>query len=117
MQLLYKLLDFVFKIPPGSRHWPSPMHKPHFVGDSLTLLTRDPWSLQRMPLLVELERQLHQVLCSSEEAGEDILRQLLQTPRQLASVPEDVAHQMLQVSGPRQVLGEENSRQGRKLLV
>jgi hypothetical protein len=35
MRLLYKLSDFVFKIPPGSRHWPSPMHEPLFVGISL----------------------------------------------------------------------------------
>jgi hypothetical protein len=81
-----------------------------FVGISLPLLTRDPWSLQRTPLLVKLERQLHQVLHSGEESGGDILCQLLQTLRQLASVPEDVARWMLQMSGPRQVLSEDNPR-------
>jgi hypothetical protein len=60
--------------------------------------------------MVELERQLHQVLCSSEKSGGDILHQLLQTPRQLASVPKDLAPQMLQMLGPREVAGEENPR-------
>jgi hypothetical protein len=50
MQMFYKLSDFVFKLPPGSRHWPSSMHEPLFVGISLPLLTRNPWSLRRMPL-------------------------------------------------------------------
>jgi hypothetical protein len=107
---LYKLSDFVFKISPGSWHWPSPLHEPFFIGISLPLLTRNPWYLQRMLLLVELERQLHQVLHSGEESGGDILHQLLRNPRQLASMPEDMARQMLRMSGPRQVPGEENPR-------
>jgi hypothetical protein len=45
LRMFYKVLDFVFKLPPGSRHWSSPMHKPLFVGISLPLLTRNPWSL------------------------------------------------------------------------
>jgi hypothetical protein len=42
MRMFYKLSDFVFKLPPGSRHWPSSMHEPLFVGISLPLLTRNP---------------------------------------------------------------------------
>jgi hypothetical protein len=91
MQMLYKLSDFVFKLLPGSRHWPLYMHEPLFVGILLPLLTRNPWSLQRMLLLVDLDRQLCQVLCSREGDGGDILHKLLQTPRQLASMSEDVA--------------------------
>jgi len=34
-----------------------------------------------MPLLVDLERQLRQVLRTGEEVGGDILRKLLQTSR------------------------------------
>ncbi len=102
MQMFYKLSDFVFKLPPGLRHWPSSMHEPQFVGISLPLLTRNPWSLQRTPLLVDLERQLHQVLSSHEEDGGDILRKLLRTPRQVASVSENVARRMLQMPGPRE---------------
>ncbi len=85
------------------------MHEPLFVGISLPLLTRNPWSLQRMMLLVDLERQLHQVLSSCEEDGGDIMRKLLQTPRQVASMSENVAPQMLQMPEPREVSGEENS--------
>jgi hypothetical protein len=77
LQRFYKLSDFIFKLPLGSRHWPSSMHEPLFVGISLPLLTRNPWSLRGTPLLVDLERQLCQVLSSREEDGRDILRKLL----------------------------------------
>ena len=63
-----------------------------------------------MPLLVELERQLRQVLCAGEEDGGHILRKLLRTSRQLASVPEGVARRMLRMSGTGQVPDQENSR-------
>jgi hypothetical protein len=109
MQMFYKLSDFVFKLPPGSRHWPSSMHEPLLVGISLPLLTRNPWSLRRTPLLVDLERQLRQVLSSRKEDGGDILCKLLQALRQVASVSENVACRMLQMPGPREVSGEENS--------
>jgi hypothetical protein len=109
MCMFYKLSDIVFKIPPGSRHWPSAMHEPLFVGISLPLLPKNPWSLRGTPLLVELERQLRQVLSSHEEDGGNILRKLLRTPRQVACVLEDVARKMLRMSGPGQVPSEENS--------
>ena len=95
LRMFYKLSDFVFKIPPGSRHWPSSMHEPLFVGISLPLLPRNPWSLRGTPLLVELEGQLRQVLSSREEDGGNILRQLLRTPRQVASMSEGVARKLL----------------------
>jgi hypothetical protein len=62
LRMLYKLSDVVLKFPTGSRHWPSDMHEPLFIGISLPLLTRSPWTLRRMPLLVGLERELQQVL-------------------------------------------------------
>jgi hypothetical protein len=95
MQMLNKVSDFVFKLPPGSQHWPLSMHKPLFIGVSLPLLTRNPWSLQRMPLQLELERQLRQVLGNGMEDGGDILCKLLQTLRQFASITESVARKML----------------------
>jgi hypothetical protein len=63
-----------------------------------------------MPLLVELEQQLCQVLSFGAEDGGDILRKLLQTSRQLASVLESVARKMLQMPRPGEVSAEENSR-------
>jgi hypothetical protein len=44
---------------------------------------------------VELEQQLRQMLCVDEEDGGYILRKLLQTSQQLASVTEGVACKML----------------------
>jgi len=58
---------------------------------------------------VELEWQLRQVLRADEEDGGDILRKLLRTSRQLASVPEGVARQMLRMSGAGEVPDQENS--------
>jgi len=59
---------------------------------------------------VELKWQLRQVLRAGEEDGGHILRKLLRTSRQLASVPEGVARRMLRMSGSGQVPDQENSR-------
>ena len=77
MRLLYKVSDFVFQLPPASQHWPSSMHEPLLIGISFPLLHRNPWSIRRMSLLVELERQLRQVLRAGEEDGANVLRKLL----------------------------------------
>jgi hypothetical protein len=116
LRMFYKLSDFVFKISPCSRHWPSSMHEPLFVDISLPLLPRNPWSLQGLLLLVELEGQLCQVLSSCEEGG-NILRQLLQTPRQVASMSEGVARKLLRMSWARKVSGAEDTGQGREPMV
>jgi hypothetical protein len=108
MQLLYKVSDFVFKLPPGSRHWSSSMHEPLFIGISFPLLNRNPLSLRRTPLLVELEQQLRQVLSTGPEDGGDILCKLLQTSGQLASVSESMARKMLRMPGPGEVPAEKN---------
>jgi len=110
MRMLYKLSDFVFKLCPGSQHWPSCMHEPLFIGISLPLLNRNPWSIRGTPLLVDLEQQLRQVLTAGKGDGGDILRKLLRTSRKLDSVPESVACRVLRMPGPREVPGDENSR-------
>jgi hypothetical protein len=84
------------------------MHEPLFIGILFPLLNRSPWSLQKTPLLVELEQQLRQVLSTGPEDGGNILRKLLQTSRQLASVSESVAPKMLQMPGPGEVPAVEN---------
>jgi hypothetical protein len=84
------------------------MHEPLFIGISFPLLNRNPWSLRRTPLLVELEQQLRQVLSTGPEDGGDVLHKLLQTLRQLARVSESVARKMLQMPGPGEVPTEEN---------
>jgi hypothetical protein len=93
------------------------MHEPLFIGISLPLLTRSPWTLQRMPLLVGMERKLCQVLSLSEADGRDLLCQLLQIPRELACVSEDVARKMLQMSGEGKVSIEDNNGQGGEPVV
>jgi hypothetical protein len=107
--MLYKVSDIVVKLPAGSQHWPSNMHEPLFIGISLPFLSRKPWTLRGMPLLVGLERELHQVLRSGEEDGRDLLYKLLQTPRQLASVSESVARKLLRLSETWKVPVEEDS--------
>jgi hypothetical protein len=108
IRMFYKLSDFVFKISPGSVHWPHAMHEPLFVGISLPLLTREPWTLRRSPLLVAMERELRGVLSTGETDGRDILCKLLRTPRRLASLPADMACRVLQMSGRREVSVEGN---------
>ncbi len=48
--MFYKLPNFVLNIPPGSEYWPSSMHKPLFIGISLPMFSRSPWTLRTMPL-------------------------------------------------------------------
>jgi hypothetical protein len=55
--------------------------KTFFIGISLPLLTRNPWTLQGMPLLVELEGQLHRVLSSGEDDRGSIQRKLFANPK------------------------------------
>ena len=117
LRMLYKVSDVVVKIPPGSRYWPSNLHEPLFMGISLPLLTRSPWTLRGTPLLVGLERQLHQVLRSGEEDGRDLLRKLLRTPRQLASMSESMARKLLRLPGTGEVSTEEDSGRGRQPMV
>jgi hypothetical protein len=110
LQLFYKLSDFSFHISPGSLYWPSLMHEPLFVGIVLPLPRRKPWSLQRMPLLVGLERKLHGLPDPSKANGRDILCKFLRVPRRFAGMPEDLARRMLHVSGDGKVPSLHNGR-------
>lgn len=65
-RMIYKVSDFVFHLSPGSRHWPKSMHELLFIGISLPLISRSPWTLRRTPLLVGLEWKLRQVLSTGE---------------------------------------------------
>jgi hypothetical protein len=106
IRMFHKLSDFIFKLSPGSVHWPHAMHEPLFVGISLPLLSRDPWTLRRSPLLVAMERDLRRVLSTGEADGRDILCKLLRTPRRLASLPADMARKVLRMSGSGEVPSE-----------
>ncbi len=95
LHMFYKLSDFIFQLSAGSMHWPSTMHKPLFIGIALPTLSRPPWTLQRTPKVVGLERGMLTVLASGETDGRDLLRELLQIPRRVASLLEDLARKVL----------------------
>ena len=103
LRMFYKLCDFTFALSVQSPHWPSAMHEPLFVGISLPLCRYPPWTLRGTPLLVDMERQLREVLRAGKGDGRDILRELLRTPGRLSSVPEHVARGVLRMPGNGQV--------------
>jgi len=103
-QAFHKLCDFHFSMPVGSTHWPSSMHEPLWIGISLPLVNKRPWTLRGTPLLVELARDLWEVLSSGEGDGRDILRKLLQVPRRVQSVLKRVPSGMLHLPGQGQFL-------------
>ncbi len=103
LQMFHKFSDFSFHISPGALFWPALMHEPLFVGIALPLLRRKLWSLQQTPLLVGLERKLRGLPDPSNADRQDILHKLLRVPRRFASLQEDLARGMLQVSGDGEV--------------
>ena len=102
-RLFHKLADVVVKLPAGSTHWPSGMHEPLFIGVSLPYVRYYPWTLRGTPLLVDMERQLREMLSTGEGDGRHILRELLRVPRRISSVSEDVARGVLRMPGRGQV--------------
>ena len=117
LRFFYKLSNFVFHISPGSRFWPLSMHKPLFVGISLLMLSRAPWILRGMPLLVGMERILHELPDCSETNGRNILHELLQILRQVAGLSEGMACKLLQLPGSGEVSGEGDNGQGGEHVV
>ena len=91
----HKLCDFQFSVPVGSTHWPASMHEPLWIGISLPIVNKSPWTLRRTPLLVELARDLREVFASGEGDGRDILRKLLRVPGRIQSVSQRVARGVL----------------------
>ena len=105
-RLFHKLCDFVAFIPVGSTHWPTDMHEPLWIGFSLPFIRHHPWALRGTPLLVDLGRQLREVLSSGEKDGGDILRKLLRTSRRITGLSKRVARGMLRMPGEGTVPNE-----------
>ena len=105
-RLFHKLCDFVAVIPVGSTHWPTDMHEPLWIGFSLPFIRHHPWALRGTPLLVDLGRQLREVLSSGEKDGGDILRKLLRTSRRITGLSKRVARGMLRMPGEGTVPNE-----------
>ena len=62
-RLFNKACDFTFVVSPGSAFWPADMFEPLWVGIVLPFTHRRPWCFKRAPLLVEIGRDLQEVLC------------------------------------------------------
>jgi hypothetical protein len=95
LHVFYKLSDVVFKLVPGSPHWPPHMHKPLFIGISLPLARVKSWSLRRMSVLVDLERKMQEVQISNQGDGRDILPKLLGITKRVPAMPQELAHKLL----------------------
>ena len=96
-RLFMKSCDFTFVVSPNCSFWPDDMFEPLWVGVLLPFSTHRPWSFKRAPLLVEMGRELREVLAKGETDGGDILRKLLDLPRTVAKMSERVARGVLHV--------------------
>ncbi len=103
--MFYKLANVIFTIPVGSPLLPFNMHEPLFVGIALPFIRCRPWSLQGMPLLVELAGRLQEMFKSSPRNGGVVL--FLRTPSQLASMLNVLARQVSRVYGDRNIPHED----------
>ena len=111
-RLFAKACDFTFVVSPGASFWPDDMFEPLYVGVILPFTQHRPWSFKRAPILVEMGRDLREVLLKGEGDGGDILRKLLQLPRLVAPMSERMACGVLHVPG-RAAEVPHNSHRGR----
>lgn len=96
-RLFNKACDFTFSVPPNKKFWSSDMFEPLRVGIVLPFTHHRPWQLKRAPLLVDMERQLREVLRDGDGDGRDILLQLLNLNRRLAALSKGVARAVLRM--------------------
>lgn len=96
-RLFNKACDFTFSVPPNKKFWSSDMFEPLWVGIVLPFTHHRPWQLKRAPLLVDMERQLREVLRDGDGDGRDILLQLLNLNRRLAALSKGVARAVLRM--------------------
>ncbi len=64
-----KACDFTFVVSPGPSFWPVEMYEPLWVGILLPFSFHRPWCFKRAPLLVEMGRDLREVLAAGEKDG------------------------------------------------
>ena len=96
-RLFNKACDFTFVVSPGSVVWPADMFEPLWVGIVLPFTHHRPWCFKRAPLLVEIGRDLQEVLTTSEADAGNLLRKLLNLPRRVASLSQRVACGVLHI--------------------
>jgi hypothetical protein len=100
-RLFNKVCDFTAVVPPGVSFWPSNMFEPLWVGIVLPFIPHRPWCLKRAPKLVELGTTLRGMFPDREADARTLLRELLHLPRNLASMSDGLARELLQVPGGR----------------
>jgi hypothetical protein len=71
--LFNKASDFLFVVSPGLSFWPTGMFEPLWVGIVLPFAHCRPWLLKQASLLVEMGRDLRQVLETGEGDARNIL--------------------------------------------
>jgi len=96
-RLFSKVCDFDFVVSPGCSVWPDNMFEPLWVGIVLPFSIHRPWSFKRASLLVEMGRELREVLKEGVSDGGHILRKLFELPGTVAKMPERVACGVLHV--------------------
>ena len=104
-RLFHKLCDFAFIVPPTYPFWPASMHEPAWVGVVLPFTHHRPWCFKRVPLLVDMERDLRGMLKAGREDAGSILRKLLLLPGRISSLPTSVARGVLRLPGTGGVSG------------
>jgi hypothetical protein len=98
-RLFNKACDFAFVVSPRPAFWPAGMHKPLLVSIVLPFSIHRPWCFKRAPLLVEMGKNLREMLAEGQGDGGDILRKLLKLLRFVASMPEHMACGVLHFPG------------------
>jgi hypothetical protein len=116
-RMFHKFADFIVKLPAGSTHWPEGLHEPLYIGIALPYIRYYPWSLRGTPLLVDMDRELREVLGSGEGDGRNILRQLLRLPGRLSSVSESVARGMIRMPRAGEIPNVPNNGRSRECVV
>ena len=97
--LFNKACDFTFVVSTGASFWPKNMSAPLWVGILLPFSIHRPWCLKRVPLLVEMGRDLREVLSEGIRNGGLNLRKLLKLPGLVASMSANVAYGVLHLLG------------------
>jgi hypothetical protein len=98
-RLFYKACDFTFVVSPGTSFWPSDMFEPLWVGIILPFSQYRPWCFKQAPLLVNIGRDLCEVLAAGETDRRDILQKLLKLPGLVAPMLERMACGVLHIQG------------------
>ncbi len=86
-------------VSPGLTFRPNEMYEPLWVGIILPFCPHRPWCFKEAPLLVEMARDLREMLAAGQGDGRDILQKLLKLPQTVACLLERMACGVLHVLG------------------